>query len=138
MKKLILLVAVVLVIWMCSRKNETAHIPPSASSQSVQSVYNSTYNVENDASIQDHHTDREYKYEYRTGPTGSYEYNYDVTGTDEYGNEIGGNIDISGKYGTGTIEDADGNEKAIDVEWVDYGVLEATDEDGNTYEMEVE
>lgn len=132
MKKLIMLAAMIFVIWMCSRKKETQDVP------STQSVYNVVSDNDADESTQEYHTEPQYKYEYRTGSTGNYEYNYDVTGTDQDGNEISGNIDISGKYGTGAIEDADGNKKEIDVEWVDYGVLEATDEDGNTYEMEVE
>lgn len=85
-----------------------------------------------------YHTDPSYKYEYRTGSSGDYEYNYDISGSDENGNSVYGNIDIQGKYGTGYIEDEDGNEKSIDVEWVDYGVLEGTDEDGNSFEFEVD
>ena len=34
--------------------------------------------------------------------------------------------------------DSEGDEKNIDVEWTDYGILEATDDYGNTYEMEVQ
>ena len=60
------------------------------------------------------------------GSSGNYEYNYDISGSDEDGNSVNGNIDISGKYGSGYIEDEDGNEKYIDVEWIDYGVLEGT------------
>lgn len=85
-----------------------------------------------------YHTDSDYKYEYRTGTTGNYEYNYDVTGEDADGNEISGNVDMNGKYGSGYITDDNGNEKEVEVEWVDYGRMEATDEDGNTYEMEAE
>jgi hypothetical protein len=76
-----------------------------------------------------------YKYEYRTGNSGNYEYNYDISGSDENGNSVNGNIDIQGKYGSGYIQDENGNEKQVEVEWVDYGVLEGTDEDGNTYEF---
>lgn len=72
------------------------------------------------------------------GNSGNYEYNYDISGSDEDGNSFNGNIDIRGKYGSGYIEDEDGNEKYIDVEWVDHGVLDGTDEDGNSYEFEVD
>lgn len=85
-----------------------------------------------------YHIDPNYKYEYRTDGSDFYEYNYDITGSDENGNSVYGNIDIEGKYGGGYIEDDYGNEKYIEVEWVDYGVLEGVDEDGNYYEFEVD
>lgn len=79
-----------------------------------------------------------YQYEDRTGVAGDYTYNYDIAGQDIFGNEVEGNIDISGKYGSGTITDNEGYEKNIEIEWTDYGVLEATDDYGSTYEMEVQ
>ena len=79
-----------------------------------------------------------YKYEYRTGVSGDYTYNYDISGQDSNGDLIAGNIDINGQYGDGSIIDSEGNTRLIDVEWINHGVLEVTDEDGNTYEMEVE
>ena len=79
-----------------------------------------------------------YQYDDRTGAVGDYTYNYDISGQDSFGDEVVGNIDISGKYGNGTITDSEGDEKNVDVEWTDYGVLEATDDYGNTYEMEVQ
>jgi len=85
-----------------------------------------------------YHREGDYKYEYRTGESGNYRYNYDVEGSDENGNGITGNVDMRGKYGSGTIEDEDGDEKEVDVEWVGYGEMEATDEDGNTYELNAE
>lgn len=93
---------------------------------------------EDELTDENYHTDPNYKYEYRTGSSSNYEYNYDVRGSDENGNSVSGNIDIDGKYGTGTIEDENGNEKELDVEWIDYGKLEGTDEDGNTYDLEVD
>lgn len=78
------------------------------------------------------------KYNSRSGISGSYDYNYDISGEDENGNSVSGNVDIQGKEGGGTITDADGIEKSIDVEWVDYGVLEGTDEDGVSYELHVD
>lgn len=85
-----------------------------------------------------YHEDSNYKYEYRTGTSGNYNYNYDIEGYDNDGNSVNGNIDISGKYGNGYINDDNGNEKSIEVEWVDYGKLEGYDEDGNYYELEAE
>ena len=82
--------------------------------------------------------DKEYEYEYRTGHSGSYEYNYDVIGFDENGNEVSGNINIEGKYGAGKIEDKEGNEYDIEIEWYDYGKLKGTDENGITYELTIE
>lgn len=81
---------------------------------------------------------KEYEYEYRTGHSGSYEYNYDVTGFDENGNKVSGNIIIEGKYGAGKIKDEEGNTYDIEVEWYDYGKLKGTDENGITYELTVE
>jgi hypothetical protein len=84
------------------------------------------------------HTNSRYKYEHRTGTTGNYTYNYDVSGTDENGNSVSGNIDMKGKYGSGTITEEDGNEIEVEVEWVGSGQLTATDDDGNTYDLEVD
>jgi uncharacterized protein YcfL len=78
------------------------------------------------------------KYHYRSRNDQEYQYNYDVSGLDYDGNSVRGNIDINGKYGSGTIEDENGNTKYIDVEWVDYGVMEGVDEDGNYYDLEVD
>lgn len=97
-----------------------------------------SYNFSHTKYKEHHQTVPIYKYEYRTGGSAGYEYNYDISGEDEYGNSVSGNIDIQGKYGSGYIEDEDGNEREIDVEWVDYGVLQGTDEDGNSYELEVD
>ncbi len=96
-------------------------------SSSTSSNSNSTY-----------HTDSRYKYESRTGSSGNFEYNYYVDGTDENGNSISGNVDMQGKYGSGTITDDDGEEKDVDVEWTGYGTMEAIDDDGNSYDLEVE
>lgn len=81
--------------------------------------------------------DSNYKYEYRTGTSGDYGYNYDVSGYDANGNEVTGNVSMEDKYGTGTITNAEGDEIEVDVEWVDYGELKATDPDGNEYELTV-
>ncbi|MCG2611811.1 hypothetical protein LZZ90_09875 [Flavobacterium sp. SM15] len=85
-----------------------------------------------------YHVDEEHKYEYRTGTSGDYEYNYDVVGHDSNGDDVSGNVSMNGKYGTGTITTPDGDEVDVDAEWVDYGKLKATDENGNEYELEAE
>lgn len=117
-----------LIFISCNENNKSSSVPPSSSLNNLD--FRSNQN--------NYHTDSDYKYEYRTGNSGDYEYNYDISGSDQDGNSVSGNIDINGKYGSGYIEDEDGNEKSIDVEWVDYGVLEGTDEEGNTYEFEVD
>jgi hypothetical protein len=109
----------------CSKKKE----------QKVSSV-DKSYNSNNSYNNNNYHENNNYKYEYRTGSNGNY--NYDVVGTDNNGNNVSGNIDISGKYGSGTIEDENGNNKDIDVEWSGNGILDGTDNDGNTYDLESE
>lgn len=84
------------------------------------------------------HYDSSYKYNYRTGYSGDYGYSYDVEGYSESGDYFYGNVDTEGKYGEGYIYDDYGNEVYVETEWIDYGVMEATDEYGNTYEFEVE
>ena len=91
-----------------------------------------------DNEFENYHKDGDYKYEYRTGNSGKYNYNYDVVGYDSYGNYVYGNIDVYDGDGDGYIYDEDGNEIFIYVEWVEYGVLEAYDEFGEYYELEVE
>lgn len=79
-----------------------------------------------------------YKYNSRSGYSGDYEYNYDIEG---YGGPDGdyyyGDIDISEDGGEGYIYDEDGNEVWIEGEWDGYGEIEAYDEEGNYYELEV-
>lgn len=82
------------------------------------------------------HYDDDYRYNYRTGSSGSYEYNYDVEGYGDSG-YVYGNVDTRDKYGEGYIYDEEGNGLWIETEWVDYGILEAYDEYGNWYELEV-
>jgi len=105
-----------------------------------QSSYdNSGYNSSGSTNLNNNNnSNNNYKYEYRNGTSGNYEYNYDVEGSDENGNSVTGNINIQGKYGSGTIEDENGNERDVDVEWTGNGTLEATDYEGNTYELNPE
>lgn len=104
------------------------------SSAKVQKIYNPDETSANSPVTSGNvHVDNDYKYESRTGTSGNYEYNYDVSG-----DGVEGNVDMQGKYGSGTITDENGDEKDVDVEWVDYGVMEATDDDGNTYTMEAD
>ncbi|MFN3754521.1 hypothetical protein [Flavobacterium sp.] len=78
------------------------------------------------------------KYEYRTGTSGDYGYNYDVSGYDDNGNEVTGNVSMEDKYGNGTLTNAQGDEINVTVEWIGKGELEATDDDGNEYELTVD
>jgi hypothetical protein len=87
---------------------------------------------------QTYHEDTTYKYEHRTGTSGDYQYNYDVSGTDGNGDEVTGNVTVEDKYGEGTLTYGEGNEIEVDVEWIGYGKLKATDNDGNEYELSVD
>lgn len=79
--------------------------------------------------------DSEYVYEYKYGPG---QYNYDVEGFDEDGNYLSGNVDTNDRYVDGYIYDDEGNETYFSGEWVDYGVIEGYDEDGDWVQLEVE
>ena len=145
MKKLIFAVVAIFLIFKIWTSVKSDSDITSSNYKNFASPENSTFEADdydpssdNPAGIETYYKDSEYKYEYRTGTTGDYEYNYDINGSDEDGNDVYGNVDMNGKYGSGTVEDSDGNELDVDVEWVDYGVLEATDEDGNTYELHVD
>ena len=84
-----------------------------------------------------YHEDTTKEYEYRTGTLGEYSYNYNVHGLDSDGNEVTGNITVEGKYGNGILTKANGEETEIDVEWIGYGKLLATDEEDIEYELYV-
>jgi hypothetical protein len=84
-----------------------------------------------------YHKDINYQYEYRTGISGNYEYTYDVNGYDQDGNLVTGIINIEKKYGAGIIIANDNEEIDIKAEWIDYGRLKATDENGNEYNLVV-
>lgn len=106
-----------------------------------------TYNTTQYKAVEDYqtytpptyHTDSDYKYNYRTGTSRNYEYNYDIEG---YGGSDGdyyyGEIDISQDGGEGYLYDEDGDEIWVEGEWDGYGSIEAYDEDGNYYELEVD
>lgn len=66
------------------------------------------------------------------------DYEYSVSGVDENGNYVEGDVEVSQDGGSGTVSDEYGNEKEVDVEWTGNGELEGTDEDGETYDLEVE
>lgn len=99
-----------------------------------QPVYNPAPKIEQEQTV---HTDTAYEYEKRTGTSGHYEYTYEVFGTDANGNKVTGVIEIEGRNGTGVLEDANQKPHKIEVEWVGYGLLNATDENGNEYELTV-
>jgi len=45
---------------------------------------------------------------------------------------------MHGKYGTGAIENAEGEEVSIEVEWFDWGQMTGEDENGITYDLGVQ
>lgn len=115
-----------------------ANSTPQSTPQNVRYQTQDHVKLRNDEIDNNYHKNSDYKYEFRTGESGDYSYNYDINGYDVDGNFVEGNIDILGKYGEGYIIDEEGNERYINVEWVDWGVMEGTDDDGNTYEFEVD
>jgi hypothetical protein len=118
MKKLILVFSLIIIVISCKKAetdNEPNYLNNTAPSYNSTPVSNETYS---------------------NGSSNSY--SYDVNGTDDDVNCVSGTIDVNGKYGYGTIEDDDGNEVDVDVEWTGKGSLEATDSDGNSYELEVD
>lgn len=125
----------ILLFAVSSCKKEQPHLQP-------QPFYKETITPEDIKTItpeeaKTFHKDIDYKYEYRTGTSGNYEYNYDVNGYDEEGNEVSGTINIEDKYGAGTITNSDDEEIDIQAEWISKGILKATDDNGNEYELEV-
>ncbi|MNR41121.1 hypothetical protein D3C85_1594680 [compost metagenome] len=50
---------------------------------------------------------------------------------------MNGSINVEGKYGAGIITNNEDEEINIQVEWVDYGKLKGTDNEGNEYDLEV-
>lgn len=84
------------------------------------------------------HTDAAYKYENRVGVSGDYQYTYDVSGANKNGDAVTGTITVRDKYGEGSVIDEEGNEIDVEVEWIGKGILKATDDDGNEYELEVD
>jgi hypothetical protein len=97
-----------------------------------QPVYNPSPPVDTVA-----HKDTAYQYEHRTGTSGNYEYTYDVTGSDAKGNQVSGTVEVEGKFGRCTLKKSNGINFEVEVEWIDYGVLKATDKKGNEYQLEV-
>ena len=77
------------------------------------------------------------QYEYRTGTSGNYEYQYQVHGLNEAKDSINGLINIKGKYGAGILIDNNQDTLAVEVEWIDYGVLKGKDQQGRYYELRV-
>ncbi|MCA9748157.1 MAG: hypothetical protein KC414_03570 [Romboutsia sp.] len=86
------------------------------------------------------HYDQSYKYEYRTGTSGNFTYNYDVYGEDEDGNDVSGSVSINGNCncGSGSIENEEGDEIDIVINWVAYGVMHGEDDEGREYTLHAE
>jgi len=82
-----------------------------------------------------YHVNDTYQYKYRTGNSGQYEYNYDVKGIDIDGDSVFGNINVQGKYGAGILLNDTIPDIEINTEWVAYGKLNATDLQGNKYQL---
>jgi len=82
-----------------------------------------------------YHVNDTYQYKYRTGNSGQYEYNYDVKGIDIDGDSVFGNINVKGKYGAGILLNDTIPDIEINTEWVAYGKLNATDLQGNKYQL---
>ena len=82
-----------------------------------------------------YHVNDTYQYQYRTGNSGQYEYNYDVKGIDIDGDSVFGNINVQGKYGAGILLNDTIPDIEINTEWVAYGKLNATDLQGNKYQL---
>jgi hypothetical protein len=60
-------------------------------------------------------------------------YDYTVSGDGVYGD-----VFMDDEEGSGTLYDDDGNELDVDVYWTGYGELEAIDQNGDNYILEVE
>jgi hypothetical protein len=65
-------------------------------------------------------------------------YSYDVSGYDENGGYVYGSIDVTREGGDGYVYDEEGNEKYIQIDWTGKGELEGYDDDGLSYELEVD
>ena len=126
-KTYFLLFGLVIVIAISCKKKEEVQPDNFITSPEVETINEETI-----------HTDTTYEYEYRKGESGNYEYNYDVSGTDDNGDEVSGNVSMNGKYGSGTITNSEGEEIEVETEWIGKGVLKATDNDGNEYELNVD
>ena len=126
-KRCFLLLGLVLVMAISCKKNYEV--------QPNNLISSPTSTINNEETI---HTNTTYEYEYRKGESGNYEYNYDVSGTDDNGDEVSGNVSMNGKYGSGTITNSNGEEIEVETEWIDKGVLNATDNNGKEYELNVD
>jgi hypothetical protein len=65
-------------------------------------------------------------------------YDYAVSGSDDSGDNVSGEVEVTSDGGSGTITTEEGEERDVSVEWTGNGELEATDDEGNTYELETE
>jgi FlaG/FlaF family flagellin (archaellin) len=144
MRNSVYLLFLFVIVSCSSNKSQNNYNPSGQTSNNTGGATGEVYYIESTPSFDNTNVEDNseeatgFKYESRSGSSGNYEYNYDISGYDNNGNAVSGNIDIQGRYGSGTIEDQDGNQKSIDVEWVGNGELEGTDEDGNSYEFEVD
>lgn len=138
MRKTTLLAFLFVLTILLSCKENNADYSDSNDSQAKSFVSSEQVEYKEPKHNPTYHVDEEHKYEYRTGTSGDYDYNYDVVGQNDNGDAVSGNITMNGKFGTGTITTPDGGEIEVDAEWIDYGKMKATDENGNAYELEAE
>jgi hypothetical protein len=131
----ILILGALLGLWSC--KKEPVAPPPQQPFYKKEVITSDDIKNITPQEAKTYHKDTHYQYEYRTGISGEYEYNYDVSGHDQDGNEVSGNINTDAKQGAGIITNHQGEQRNIQTEWIGYGKLKATDDKGNTYELEV-
>ncbi len=132
----VLIILVFIIYCFVHQNNSNSHTRQNNINQNLNSTYSTlpgTYNNSSNRLLNSN-----YKYQYRTGNSGNYELSYDVSGEDENGNSVGGSVEMSGRYGSGTLQNDEGEDIDIDAEWVDYGEMEATDNEGNTYSLDVD
>jgi hypothetical protein len=133
--KILILVAL-LDLWSC--KKESVVSPPQQPLYKKDSIITpDDIKTITPLEAKTYHKDTHYQYEYRTGISGEYEYNYDVIGRDQDGKEVFGNINTDELEGAGIITNQEGEQLNIQTEWIGYGKLKATDDQGNVYELEV-
>ncbi len=135
MKSKITLLAFVLSFLGCKRELELP--PPKVNSFYKEVITPEDRKVITPEEAKTYHVDTEYQYEYRTGKSGHYEYNYDVKGVNIKGDSVFGNINVEGKCGAGILIFDSIADIEIKTEWIEYGKLKATDQNGNEYYLKV-
>ncbi|MCK3657710.1 hypothetical protein A4G18_03050 [Pasteurellaceae bacterium Pebbles2] len=142
MKNIIFIIVAIFFIYQCSSdKKSTArqyYVEQQIDIVQTDDAEDEDDDLEEDDVQKDptYHTNSQFMYNHRTGTSGNYTYNYDVEDIEGLG--ITGNCDMNGKYGECSLMNDDGDEFYGEAEWVDYGIMEVTDEYGDVYEMEAQ